>query len=328
MNETLRLGFIPLIDCAVLAVAQEEGFFAAEGLNVHLSQEPSWANIRDKLSARLLHGAHALAPLVLASRMGLGATEMDLIVPLALNRGGAAITISHHLAAVISAAPDGLKGAVAARAASGAPPFTFGVVFPFSIHNYLLRDWLGRQGVRAGEDVRLIVAPPPQMAARLGSGELDGISVGAPWNLSAIESGAGVCAVRATEIWPDALDKVFCVKEDWAEANAGSLQAVLRALIRAAAWADNPANRTALASILALERYVGEPQDLILRSLQQDGVVFGPSALAVSPEATDLIYDQMVRWGQITLAPSSRLIAQSILRPAFFSPPPTAIGKD
>jgi NitT/TauT family transport system ATP-binding protein/nitrate/nitrite transport system substrate-binding protein len=328
MSETLRLGFIPLIDCAILIVAQEEGFFGAEGLSVHLSREPSWANIRDKLSARLLHGAHALAPLVLASRMGLGATETDLIIPLALNRGGAAITISRDLASVIAAAPGGLKGAVTARAASGEPPFTFGVVFPFSIHNYLLRDWLGRQGIKAGEDVRLIVAPPPQMAARLGSGELDGISVGAPWNLAAIESGVGVCVARATEIWPDALDKVFCVKEDWAEANAESLQAVLRALIRAAEWADDSANRTALASILALEHYVGEPQDLILRSLELDGVMFGPSALAVSPAATDLIYDQMVRWGQISSAPHGKLITQSILRPAFSATPYTAIGKD
>jgi len=268
----VRLGFIPLLDCAVLAVADAQGFFVEEGVAVELRAEPSWANIRDKLSAGLIDGAHALAPLVLASRLGLGAPAADLIAPMALNRGGAAITISTALKAAIARTPGGLKAVAAARPAG--QPVTFGVVFPFSLHSHLLRYWLKGQGVEAGHDVRVIVAPPPQMAARLIAGELDGISVGAPWNLAAIEAGAGVEAATAAKSFPRAIDKVFAVRSDWAQANPQLLQALLRALIRAARWADAPTNRETLAALLAGPAYLDQPQSLIRRALELDGVIF------------------------------------------------------
>src|SRR5205085_7435899 len=53
----LRLGFIPLNDAAAVIVAQELGFFAAEGLEVELSRELSWATIRDKVAFGALDGA-------------------------------------------------------------------------------------------------------------------------------------------------------------------------------------------------------------------------------------------------------------------------------
>jgi NitT/TauT family transport system ATP-binding protein/nitrate/nitrite transport system substrate-binding protein len=288
----IRLGFIPLLDCAVLAVAQTEGFFVEEGLAVQLQPEPSWANIRDKLAAGLIDGAHALAPLVLASRLGLGAPPADLIAPMALNRGGAAITISTALDAAIAATPGGLKAVAAARGA--ADPLTFGVVFPFSLHSHLLRHWLRRQGVQAGRDVRVIVAPPPQMAQRLIAGELDGISVGAPWNLLAIESGAGAAAATAAQAFPRAIDKVFAVRSDWAQAHDETLQALLRALIRAAHWADAPDHRAALATLLAGSAYLGQPQALIHRALDRADIRFA-GAVADGPDLGLLEADD-ARW--------------------------------
>ena len=68
----LRLGFIPLVDCAPLPVAHEKGFFAAEGLDVSLVREVSWATVRDKVAVGALHGAHMLAPLAIAASLGIG----------------------------------------------------------------------------------------------------------------------------------------------------------------------------------------------------------------------------------------------------------------
>lgn len=53
----LRIGFIPLSDCAVLAVAAEKGFFRRHGLAATLSREVSWANVRDKVAVGALDGA-------------------------------------------------------------------------------------------------------------------------------------------------------------------------------------------------------------------------------------------------------------------------------
>jgi ABC-type nitrate/sulfonate/bicarbonate transport system substrate-binding protein len=307
------LGFIPLLDCAVLAVAQAQGFFFEEDLAVELRPEPSWANIRDKLSAGLIEGAHALGPLVLASRLGLGAPAADLIAPMALNRGGAAITMSTALLAEISQTPGGLKAVAAARPASR--PVTFGVVFPFSLHSHLLRHWLSLQGVEAGQDVRVIVAPPPQMAARLIAGELDGISVGAPWNRAAIEAGAGVEAATAAAAFPNAIDKVFAVRSDWADGNPEVLQALLRALIRAARWADAAENRKELAALLAGPAYLDQPQGLIRRALDLDGVGFG-GAEADADDARWLLAE-MIEGHQASDAAAS--LAVAMMRPDLYA---------
>jgi len=311
----VRLGFIPLLDCAVLAVAQTQGFFVEEGLGVELRPEPSWANIRDKLSAGLIDGAHALAPLVLASRLGLGAPAADLIAPMALNRGGAAITISTALTSEIERTAGGLKAVAAARPAGH--PVTFGVVFPFSLHSHLLRHWLSSQGVEAGHDVRVIVAPPPQMAARLIAGELDGISVGAPWNRAAIEAGAGVEAATAAQTFPRAIDKVFAVRSAWAEANPQVLQALLRALIRAAHWADAPEHREDLAALLADPAYLGQPQSLIHRALERDGVSFA-AAQADGPSARWMLAD-MIDARQIEASEEGSSLADAMMRPDLYT---------
>jgi len=317
----LRLGFIPLLDCAVLAVAQAQGFFIEEGLSVELRPEPSWANIRDKLAAGLIDGAHALSPLVLASRLGLGAPPADLIAPMALNRGGAAITISTALQAAIEAAPGGLKAVAAARPLD--QPVTFGVVFPFSLHSYLLQHWLGRRGVEAGRDVRVIVAPPPQMAARLIAGELDGISVGSPWNLAAIEAGAGVAVTTAAQTFGGAIDKVLAVRSDWADANSQPLQALLRALIRAARWADAPANREDLAALLAGPAYLGQPQALIRQALDLDGVAFARRegidvGLAGAEDARWLLAEMIVA-RQVNSNETALRLADAMVRPDLYA---------
>ena len=65
-GRALKLGFIPLDDAAAMIAAHEKGFFAAEGLQVELSREMSWATIRDKIAFGALDGAHMLAPLALA----------------------------------------------------------------------------------------------------------------------------------------------------------------------------------------------------------------------------------------------------------------------
>ncbi len=55
--EAIKLGFIPLTDCAPLVAAKELGLFAKYGVNVELSKEASWANIRDKVLNGELDGA-------------------------------------------------------------------------------------------------------------------------------------------------------------------------------------------------------------------------------------------------------------------------------
>ena len=199
----LRIGFIPLADATALLIAVDKGFTAAEGLEVELVREVSWSNVRDKLNIGLFDAAHLIAPVAIASSLGLGHVKVPIVAPFGLGVNGNAITVSPALYASIAAAADGntssiplvsaraLARVVANRKARGEEPLTFGMTFPFSTHNYHLRFWMAAGGVDPDEDVRLVVLPPPYMVESLANGHVDAFCVGAPWNSVAVDLGIG-----------------------------------------------------------------------------------------------------------------------------------------
>jgi ABC-type nitrate/sulfonate/bicarbonate transport system substrate-binding protein len=114
----LRIGFIPLADAAALIVAADRGFTAAEGLDVELVREVSWSNVRDKLNIGLFDAAHLIAPIAIASSLGIGHVKVPIIAPFGLGVNGNAITVSPALHAAIKAEAEGdiLDPMVSARA--------------------------------------------------------------------------------------------------------------------------------------------------------------------------------------------------------------------
>jgi nitrate/nitrite transport system substrate-binding protein len=198
----LRIGFLPLSDCAVLAVALEKGFFRRHGVEVTLSREASWANIRDKVAVGALDGAQMLAGMPLAAAVGIDPIGRPLVTALSLGLNGNAITLSNALwARLVAADPHGTRErpmtAVALRQvidddrAHGRPLLCFAMVSPFSSHNYELRYWLAAAGIVPDRDVRLTVVPPPPMVDAMAQGSIDGFCVGEPWSSLAVQRGLG-----------------------------------------------------------------------------------------------------------------------------------------
>jgi hypothetical protein len=50
MNKPVHVGLLRLVDSAPVIVALAAGLFRAQGIDVRISIEPSWANIADKLT--------------------------------------------------------------------------------------------------------------------------------------------------------------------------------------------------------------------------------------------------------------------------------------
>lgn len=340
---TVTLGFIPLTDCAVLAVAREQGFAAREGFELHLVREVSWANIRDRVALGHLHGAQMLAGMPIAAALGINQAPMRMVAAFCLNRNGNAITVSHHLygalmrqagfAADATGAGNALRHLIAERRAEGAPPLTFGMVYPFSCHNYELRYWMAACGIDPDTDVRLVVIPPPLMVDSLREGHVDGFCVGEPWNSLAVDAGLGRIIASKAALWRRGTEKVLCVPEHWAEANADLFAALIRALDRAAAWAEDPANRPALAAILAAPAYLDLPETIIGRALAGEIIVDPGGELhavddflvlhrdqANTPSVSHAlwIYAQMVRWGQIARRTGDEAAIRAVFRPDIY----------
>jgi len=343
-GQPLHIGFIPLVDAAALIVAVDKGFAAAEGLDVTLVREVSWSNVRDKLNIGLFDAAHLLAPVAIASSLGLGHVKVPIVAPFNLGLNGNAITVSPALHAAIMREIDGdrfdpmatakaLSRVVAARRKSGGEPLTFGMTFPFSTHNYQLRFWMAAGGVDPDEDVRLVVLPPPYMVESLANGHVDAFCVGAPWNSVAVDLGVGHILHFVSDILVRAAEKVLAVRQSWSERNPDVLAALIRAHVRAVEFIEDSQNRAEAARILAQPERIGVDADVILRTLDghlkisPDGTMRESSryllvgregAARPDPVQAVWLYAQMIRWGQASLSAEALKLAKAVFRPDLY----------
>jgi two-component system, oxyanion-binding sensor len=340
----LRVGFIALSDAAALIVAVDKGFAAAEGLKIDLIREVSWSNVRDKLNIGLFDAAHMLAPVVIASSLGIGHIRVPMVAPFVLGLNGNAITVSPQLYAALRAFADAdlldpmasaraLARLVAERRSRNIEPITLGMTFPFSNHNYQLRFWLAAAGLDPDEDVQLVVLPPPYMVESLAKGHVDGFCVGAPWNSVAVELGVGRILHLGCELQARLVEKVLAVRASWVSKSPDILQPLLRALNRAARFASDPDNREEVAAILARpDRVAVKPAliremldgilmigpDAATRRCHRSLIIGGKEASRPDPLQAAWIYAQMVRWGQVAMTGDLLRAAQAAFRPDLY----------
>jgi NitT/TauT family transport system ATP-binding protein len=340
----LRIGFIPLADAAALIIAVDKGFAAEEGLTIDLVREISWSNVRDKLNIGLFDAAHLLAPVAVASSLGIGHVKVPLVAPFMLGLNGNAITVSPALHEALAAAADGdlsapqvsalaLARVVTQRRKRGAEPLVFGMTFPFSMHNYLLRFWMAAGGVDPDEDMRLVVLPPPYMVESLASRQVDGFCVGAPWNSVAVELGIGHILHFGSDIIGHAPEKALAVRAAWVTQHGEALQLLLRALDRAAAYVNDPAHLDEVAALIAAPNRVGVSPPLIRATLQGrlpiglDGtgrsdprymLIGRDGAARPEPVHAAWLYAQMVRWKQAPLSAELLAAAKACFRPDLY----------
>jgi ABC-type nitrate/sulfonate/bicarbonate transport system substrate-binding protein len=336
-------GFMPLLDSAVLVAAKEKDFAAAEGIELTLVRETSWANIRDRMAVGHFQVAHLLAPMPIAANLGLTPFAVKTIAPIALGLGGNAITVSHALWARMAehgatsdlapaTAGRALRNAIASRGRERDAALRFAVVHPFSGHNYELRYWLAACGIDPERDVEIVYVPPPLMADALASGTIDGYCVGEPWSTAATKAGIGRIVTVKAALWRSSPEKVLGAAAAWAEREPEALAALLRALCRSAQWCAAPENHRELAEILSGRAFVDRPVDWLLHGLsgaldigggdiQQVRDFFVPFAKAATfPWKSHALwfYSQMVRWGQVAHTPENVAITRDTYRPDLY----------
>lgn len=349
-RKTLRIGFIPLVDAAALFIAADMGLAEQEGLELELVREVSWSNVRDKLNIGLFDAAHMLAPVAIASSLGLGHVRVPLIAPFCLGLNGNAITVSPALFDEMAAFADGgdmtsphdsasaLRRVIEARKQAGKATPNFGMTFPFSTHNYLLRHWMAGGGINPDEDVHLVVLPPPYMVDSLANGHVEGYCVGAPWNSAAVDRGVGNILHFGSDIISPAAEKVLAMRQDWADANGETLARLIRALTKAAALVSDPQRHAELAEMLAKPNRVNAPQSQIFSALSGrmklspngtqriDPHYFigggtmanGMSANRPNPDLAEWLYRQMVRWHQADDSAALLAAARGVFRADMF----------
>jgi two-component system, oxyanion-binding sensor len=340
----IRAGFIPLVDAAALVVAADRSFAAEEGITLDLVREVSWSNMRDRLTFGHFEAAHLLAPMIISGTLGLDSPAVALSATMVLGLNGNSIVLAEHVYRELESHAEGadlsdpavsgaaLRQMLAARRAAGAERVSFGMTFPFSNHNYLLRYWMAAAGVHPDEDVRLVVTPPPYMVDGLRGGRLHGFCAGSPWPALAVEEGAGRILHLGTDIIAVCLEKVLALRTDWAEQNPEATTALTRALIRAATWCSMPQNRVDLAQLLAAPGRLNVPAEIILRALEGrlriNGsgqirenaryLTIGPPTSRPDPDQALWMYAQMARWGQVRLSAQDQETVRGCFSPRYY----------
>jgi ABC-type nitrate/sulfonate/bicarbonate transport system substrate-binding protein len=260
-RKLLRIGFLPVVDCAPLVMAHELGLFEKYRIDVELCREIGWGNVRDKIIHGELDAAHAPGALPFAINYALGYETQGCVAGLVLSLQGNAITVSEELW------DRGVRDARSLRTEIlrvwGRKTYIFGVVFLFSSQNFLLRQWLTSAGINPDTDVRIVVIPPAQMFPNLKLGNLDGYCVGEPWNSIAVQAQVGRCVATSRELAPLHPEKVLMVRRDFAEERADEHERLIIALLEACAFCDQPENRELIGETLAWARYVNAPADCL-----------------------------------------------------------------
>ena len=265
-NPPLRLGFVPLSDCAPIAVAKEKRIFEKFGLNVVLSRELGWATVRDKIFYGDLDAAQSIAGIAFALGMGFTDLRCEVAVPLILNLHGNAITLSTELPHQDIGSGEGLRHFLT-HSWKKDRPFTLAATHRFSSHHILLHAWLRRNGVIPPQDAEIVFLPPPLMPRHLKAGHIDGYCVGEPWNSESIISGLGWSPVTSSDLSHGHPEKVLLISGNFLRERKQESIMLVAALLEACKLCQDPDFRDEMVSILSMRAYTGASKEVLQNSL-------------------------------------------------------------
>ena len=151
--------------------------------------------------------------------------------------------------------------------------------------------------------------------------------------MRAVFHGDGVIVALKDDIWSRSPEKVLGLREDWANSNPELVSSLVRALVCAAEWADQPGNRVELAHILSEEANVGAPFEVLNASLSGKPVLRpGEPPLDLPDRHVFYRYtatfpwlsqgrwlgEQMKRWRQIPEDSDLKTVIREVYRPDLY----------
>jgi nitrate/nitrite transport system substrate-binding protein len=260
----VRVGFMPLSDCASLVMASVLGLDDKYGIKLELARQHSWSGMRDRLLQGEIDAAHILYGLLYGVENGIGGAATRMAVLMNLSRNGQTITLSRALArqGVTNLAQ------LAAAVRKGTRRYTFAHTFPTGNHAMLLYYWLAAGGIDPVRDAQVFTVPPSQMAVNLAAGHMDGFCAGEPWSFRTVQDGSGFTVATSQDVWPDHPGKALGATAAFVDANPHACRALIAAVLEAGRWLDESSeHREAAAEVLSSPAYVNGDRHAIAARL-------------------------------------------------------------
>ena len=354
-KKNVKIGFIALTDCAPIVIAKEKGFFKKNGLNVKVIKEGAgWPGIQEKVINGQYDFSHALAGMPIAATLGLMGNA-HLVALLSLDYDGNAITLGNQLVKKMTkfgldpkkrpVGSESLKKYISSlkkSQGSDYKPLTFGMVGPFSTHNYEIRYWMASSGIDPDRDTTLKPFPPPTMPQNLIAGNIQGYCVGEPWNERIVMAKKGNALVTNYDIWNNNPEKVLQARADFVKKYPKTTKAVMKSIIQAQMWLDESwAHRKEAAKILSKKQYVYAPVKVLEKSMTGTFQYIKGDKSVPTPMfnvfanfyASYPFYShgmwfitQMYRWGQLKRAVDMKKVIESVYKPKLFAKVAKEVG--
>lgn len=289
----IRVGFIPITCATPIIMSEPLGFYEKYGFNASVVKMPSWGAVRDSAIAGELDAYHMLAPMPIAMTLGLGSASFGVKLASIENINGQAITVAERHKGNVNG-PEDFRG------------FVIGVPFPYSMHNLLLRYYLASGGLDPDVDVQIRPVPPPDSIAQLIAGDIDAMLMPDPFNQRAVYEGAGYIHMLTKDLWDGHPCCAFAASDQWIGENPNTFRALNKAIIEAAAYAQEPANRPEIAAAISDRAFLNQPVEVVEAVLTgnfedgQGNTLQVPDRIGFDPypwqSFAKWISSQLVRW--------------------------------
>ena len=260
--QRLRVGYVPGLDIAPLAVALDRGFFREANLQVMPVSFNRWQQLEEKLQAGDLDLAITSATTPLALTLGLGGQPAwPAITPMTVTRNGNALCLARRF---LELDVRDLRS-LAARVQGRESPLRLAIAQAGSMQELLLRHWLASGGIDPEREVEFQTLSPMAMQAALLSGEIDGFIAGRFRVAKAVEAGLAYVLATDLDIWSGHPEKVLTCHEGWAANHEEALLTFCAALMRGAQICDDGGQHDSLVGLLSRPQWLGSGSAVALQ---------------------------------------------------------------
>ena len=250
-----RIGFMPGLDVAPLALALERQLFDPEVLQLQPVAFNSWEQLEQGLRDGAIDVAITPATTPLRLSLGLdGRTPWPAITPMTVSRNGNALCIARALVEQNVTDLASLRQWLIQREG----PLHVAVPERRGMTELLLRHWLAGGGIDPATQVRFEAISPLAMQGSLRKGQIDAFIAGRYRVAAAVQERHGQVLATDREIWEDHPEKVLSCGEIWASSHPEALLALCAGLMRAAERCDDSGERDALVQVLSQHQWLGQ----------------------------------------------------------------------
>jgi len=273
MPETtkVKLGYIPIVESAAMIVAQEKGFFAKYGMTeVELSKQPNWASARDNVTIGSQGGGidggqwQMPMPHLISEGIITNGNKVPMYVLAQLNTHGNGIAIAGiHAGKGVHLDISGAADYIKSFPSNQGRKFKAAHTFPNVNQDFWIRYWFAAGGINPDTDIDLLAVPPAGTVQEMRNGTMDAFSTGDPWPYRIIADQIGHMSALTAQIWKFHPEEYLAIRADWVDQNPKATKAILKGLMEAQQWCDNPSNRPELVSIVSGRNYFNIPPEIL-----------------------------------------------------------------